>query len=115
MVEYSIENGKIPLISPEEFRVMKGNYPHRKILLKSMDLVRDSKVEIFGECIIGTIRTSEKNIHRKKRISFGFYIEGNHLLLLETEPVLDNILKKYLQNLIRRRGQTFFSFFFWKH
>ena len=108
MVEYSIENGKIPLISPEEFRVMKGNYPHRKILLKSMDPVRDSKVEIFGECIIGTIRTSEKNIHRKKRISFGFYIEGNHLLLLETEPVLDNILKKIPSESYQKERANFF-------
>lgn len=71
------------IISTDEFREEKEDFSHYKELLRSLGSIRYCKAEIFGDCVLGTIRVPQKSEHRKPLLSFGFYMTENELIFIE--------------------------------
>lgn len=85
---------EIWILSPEEFKQLEGQYPHRKSLNHSMQSVSYCKLEIYNECILGTMKIPEGAAEKIEFHSFGFYLKENQLFFLEKENWLKNVIEK---------------------
>lgn len=70
-------------LSTDEFRERKECFSHYKELLHSLGSIRYCKVEVFRECILGTLRIPQKSRTRQPRFSFGFYMTDEALYLID--------------------------------
>ena len=58
------DNSFLIIMSTEEFRESKEDYSNYKEILHSLGSIRYCKAEILSDCIIGTLRISERlNFH----------------------------------------------------
>ena len=72
------------IISTDEFREKKEDFPHYKELLHNLGVsIRYCKAEIFADCVLGTIRVPQKSEHRQAQMSFGFYMTEEELIFVE--------------------------------
>lgn len=72
------------IISTDEFREKKEDFPHYKELLHNLGVsIRYCKAEIFADCVLGTIRIPQKSEHRQAQMSFGFYMTEEELIFIE--------------------------------
>lgn len=72
------------IISTDEFREKKEDFPHYKELLHNLGVsIRYCKAEIFADCVLGTIRVPQKSEHRQAQMSFGFYMTEEELIFIE--------------------------------
>lgn len=76
MTEYSI-------MTAEEFREQKEKFPHSAELLRSLGSIRYCKAEIFKDCLLGTFRIPQKSESRQAQVTFGFYMTGDTLNVIE--------------------------------
>lgn len=89
---------EIRLVSQEEFQKENGHLPHRKTLLKSMSSMQYCKVEIFKDCVLGTIRVPEKHRKGREAWSFGIYQKDSCLYLIDGGRELKELLEKMKEN-----------------
>lgn len=90
---------KVVFLSLEEFADLKINLPYKKNLLRSMSPVRYCKIEIYPECIQGTIRMPKEEQGQLVTHTFGFYGRENNLFLVEDQEFLKGIFGKINKNL----------------
>lgn len=84
--------GNIILLSREEFE--KESLPYQKNLLYSMDFIRYCKVELFHDCIQGTMRIPKLNSKKHEIFTFGFYLVKNRLYLIDGNKGLKPVMEK---------------------
>lgn len=84
---------EICLVSPEKFKTLEGKYPHRKNLNRSMGLIQYCKIEVYSECVLGTMRVPKGREGKIEIHSFGFYLHGNQLFFLEEGNWVKNVLE----------------------
>ena len=82
------------VMSTEEFREIKEQFVYHKEMLHSLGSIRYCKAELFKDCILGTIRIPQKNEQKKAQLSFGFYLTGRKVLLIEDEGKLNAWIEK---------------------
>ena len=91
--------GTLRLMSLEELKVLEGDYPHKRSLYRSMCPVQYCKVEIYGECTLGTMKIPRVAKGKTTYALFGFYLKGEELLLVEDGNFLKPFLVKMEKNL----------------
>lgn len=84
----------VKLMNMEEIREHRETFYHGRELLHSLGSVRYCKAEVFRECIIGTLRIPQKKENRIPQLSFGFYMTGETLCLIEDSGELKHWLEK---------------------
>lgn len=82
------------LMSLEEFKALKGDYPHKQNLCRSMCPVQYCKLETFSECIQGTMRVPGENGGRIVMQVFGFYLLKDLLIFIEEGSLLETLFTK---------------------
>lgn len=82
------------LMSPEEFKALKGDYPHKQNLCRSMCPIQYCKLETFSECIQGTMRVPRESGGRINMQVFGFYLQKDLLIFIEEGSLLEMLLSK---------------------
>lgn len=86
---------RIRRMSLEEFKELEGDaYPYKRNLYRSMNPVLYCKLETFGACIQGTMRIPRGNKGKISTQSFGYYLLGGELLLVEDGTLLKILLGK---------------------
>ncbi|MGN0328745.1 MAG: CorA family divalent cation transporter [Lachnospira sp.] len=83
----------------EEFKRQNNKFPHLNEFTNSLNAVRYCKMEIFKECILGTIRVPQKSEQRNPLITFGFYIREDKLYLIDDTGELKRWIKKQMGKL----------------
>lgn len=78
------EQSSILLMTFDQFQKEK-KYPHHLVLEKSIRTARYCKVEIFAECVQGTICIPKKQEEGKEKLIFGFYLNQEGILLVGDE------------------------------
>ena len=76
------EQSSILLMTFDQFQKEK-RYPHHLVLEKSIRTARYCKVEIFAECVQGTICIPKKQEEGKEKLVFGFYLNQEEFYWLE--------------------------------
>ncbi len=76
------EQSSILLMTFDQFQKEK-KYPHHLVLEKSIRTARYCKVEIFAECVQGTICIPKKQEEGKEKLIFGFYLNQEGIYWLE--------------------------------
>lgn len=84
----------VRLVNAEEVKKHKEQFYHGRELLHSLGSVRYCKAEVFRECVIGTLRIPQKKEERIPQLSFGFYMTGETLCLIEDSGELKHWLEK---------------------
>lgn len=84
----------VKLIHVEEMKKHREQFCHGRELLRSLGSVRYCKAEVFRECILGTLRIPQKKEDRIPQLSFGFYMTGQTLCLIEDSGELRHWLEK---------------------
>ena len=82
------------VMSTAEFRERKEEFVYHKEMLHSLGSIRYCKAELFKDCILGTIRLPQKNEQKKAQLSFGFYLTGRKVFLVEDEGKLKTWIEK---------------------
>ena len=82
------------VMSTAEFRERKEQFAYHKEMLHSLGSIRYCKAELFKDCILGTIRLPQKNEQKKAQLSFGFYLTGRKVFLVEDEGKLKTWIEK---------------------
>lgn len=90
---------KIRVLSLSEFQKLDKNFPYKKNLILSMQSVQYCKIEIFGECIQGTMHVPKGNGYEIVTYKFGFYVWEEILYLIGCEVLLEEIVGKMKENL----------------
>ncbi|MBQ3076266.1 MAG: cobalt transporter [Clostridia bacterium] len=81
------------LVTAEEFAEMAANSPHRRTLLRQLNQIRYSKAELYGSCILGTLRVPLKQRDGiTGYLCFGFYIYESRLFLIGDPEQLVHLL-----------------------
>ena len=80
---YSDNKPFFTIMSSTEFHEFKEELPYYKELLPCLGTIRYCKVEMFKNCIIGTLRLPQKSEQRSPQLSFGFYLTEESLLFVE--------------------------------
>lgn len=89
---------EIRLLSEEEFRKESGHLPHRKTLLKSLESTQYCKVEIFKDCILGTMKVPDKHHKDRDSWSFAVYLRESCLYLIDGGEELKELVLKIKDN-----------------
>ena len=84
----------ISIISTEEFRSEHAAAAHGHELLHWLGSIRYCKAERFADSTIGTVRIPQKNAEREGRLSFGFAISSDGLLLIEDSGRLRQFVRQ---------------------
>lgn len=87
------------IMSTDEFREKKDDFSHYKELLRSLGFIRYCKAEIFGDCVLGTIRVPQKSEYRESQMSFGFYMTEEKLIFIEDTGDLKTWLEQQVEKL----------------
>lgn len=87
-------SAELLLMEKEEFFCLEGDYPHRKNLRRGLSPVQYSKVEIFSNCIQGTMKVPGRPDKEISPMDFGFYMVENRLILLCSEDVQKLLLER---------------------
>lgn len=85
---------RLAVMTPEEFKTAPIEYTHRKLLLRYLENVQYCKAEVFGKCIIGTLLVPEKKNLLGKKVSMGYYMTAEQLILLTEDGTFPGILEK---------------------
>ena len=91
------EQSSILLMTFDQFQKEK-KYPHHLVLEKSICTARYCKVEIFAECVQGTICIPKKQEEGKEKLIFGFYLNQEGILLVGDEKRLSALIGKMSQS-----------------
>ena len=87
MTEYLL--GKNPhtisvsLMNLQEFSALKGNYPHKRELIHSMEQAVSCKAEVYAQCLFGVLKIPDKKNLEKKPWIAAWYFMKNKLIFLD--------------------------------
>ena len=84
----------LTIMQEEEFREWKKDFPHNNELLHSIRSIRYCKVEVFRDCILGTLRVPEKKEKRTPQVVCGFYLTDKELCLIEDSGDMKHWIEK---------------------
>lgn len=93
------KNSRVEVLSFEEFEKLEEKLPYKKNLHASMTPVQYCKIEIFSECIQGTMRVPKGKGDTIIVHKFGFYLWENRLYLIGSSELLKETLKKMQVNI----------------
>ena len=107
MTEYTIKAGGIlapvkrsglpvflTILNTEEFRERKDQFSRYKDLLHSLGSIRYCKMEVYEDCAAGTLRIPQKKEGHTPLLSFGVYMMGQALFLIEDTGDLKHWIEK---------------------
>ena len=98
MTEYLL--GKNPhtisvsLMNLQEFSALKGNYPHKRELIHSMEQAVSCKAEVYAQCLFGVLKIPDKKNLEKKPWIAAWYFMKNKLIFLDDGGQISRILEK---------------------
>ena len=87
------------IISADEFRKNKENFPNYREILHGIGSIRYCKAEVFRECVLGTIRIPQKNEKRQPLIAFGFYMTEQNITFIEDTGDVKHWLDKQVEKI----------------
>ena len=90
---------KLRVLSLKEFQMLQEALPYKQNLFFSMQSVQYCKIEIFGECIQGTMHVPKGKKNDITTYKFGFYLWEDVLYLIGCEELLEGIIVKIQENL----------------
>lgn len=91
------EPALLTIMNIEEFKDNYNQFTYYKELLHSLGSIRYCKVEVYKNCMLGTIRIPQKStIQRKAQLTFGFYLTNQEIILIEDEGDLKSWLEKQI-------------------
>ncbi len=90
---------KIRVLSQKEFQKLGKSFPYKKNFLAGMQTVQYCKIEIFGECIQGTMHVPKGKEDEIITYKFGFYLWEDALYLIGCEELLEEIIGSMKENL----------------
>ncbi len=94
-----MEESRVQILSVEEFEKLREELPYKKNLKASMTPVQYCKIEIFGECIQGTMRVPKGKRDSIAIYKFGFHLWKDRLYLIGSEELLRETLEKMKDNI----------------
>lgn len=93
------QESKVQIVSVEEFEKFENEFPYKKNLYASMTPVQYCKIEIYGECIQGTMSVPKGSMDDIFTYKFGFYLWKDRLYLIGSEELLRETLDKMKDNI----------------
>lgn len=72
-------------LSPEEFLALPGDQPYRQPLSHGLGAIRYCKLDVFKDCLQGTLKIPAKEAQHAAPLAFGFYIHDGRLFLVGGE------------------------------
>lgn len=92
---------EILLMDEGEFSTLRGDYPHRKTLKRSLSPVQYCKIETFSDCIQGTMKIPGKQDKGIPPMLFGFYQKNQSLILISETGGLKHYLGRMQKDSIK--------------
>ena len=89
----------LTIMNTDEFQERKDSFSQYRELLQSLGSIRYCKVEIFRECLLGTLRIPQKSEGRQPQISFGFYMTEEALYFIEDTGELIQWVEKQMDRI----------------
>ena len=94
MEEARLENVQVQILSQEEFAALKGEYPHKRQFINSLEYIPYCKVEVYSQCLLGTVCIPDKKNLEKPPETFGYYIQKGKICFIGDSSILEEFLKK---------------------
>lgn len=85
----------VRIIETDAFRKMEEDLPHSGELQHGLRSIRFCKLEVFKDCITGTLRIPQKSMDRAPHISFGIYMTFDNSIFIEDEGKLRQWIIKH--------------------
>ena len=73
----------VRVIETDAFREMEEALPHSGELQHGLRSIRYCKLEVFKDCITGTLRIPQKSMDRTPHLSFGIYMTIDNSIFIE--------------------------------
>ena len=93
MMEADLNNAKhdmenktaeaVRIIETDAFREIEAGLPHSGELQHGLRSIRYCKLEVFKDCITGTLRIPQKSMERTPHLSFGIYMTIDNSIFIE--------------------------------
>lgn len=91
-------NLNIEIITREELKNLQGDYPHKRSLYRSMSPVQYCKIEVYEDCIEGTMKIPRSSKGTICMQTFGFYLLKQQIIFVEDGTIVKNLLTKQKEN-----------------
>ena len=89
----------LTILNVEELHEMDQTFSHYKELLHSMNSIQYCKVEVFRDCILGTLRIPQKGELCSPLMTFGFYLSEKELFFIEDKGDLKKWIEGHMDRL----------------
>lgn len=81
------------LMTAGEFRTAE-TYPRHREMLHSLGSIRYCRADLYQDCVLGILRVPRKRAERTPFVTFGFYLTGDALTLIEDSGNLKSLAEK---------------------
>lgn len=94
--ESEVEDNEIlvEILSMREFDSRFAGTYHHEVLMRSMEHIQYTKVDILRSCIVGTVLIPDKQDLLEKEYGFGFYIHKGHLIFIDDTNRISKIASR---------------------
>ena len=82
----------IHILSKEEFINMSENFPYKKFLYKSMNPIIQCKLEVYNECIFGTMYIPYDKDNSIKAYAFSYYFYKNEMYFIDEVEFIEKCI-----------------------
>lgn len=88
----------IHLMGKEDFLQISENFPYKRFLLRCINPIKFCKIELYKECVLGTMYIPYGIKDKIKNYSFAFYCVNHDIYLINEQEYLDEVIKNMLSN-----------------
>lgn len=105
--ESNKEQKRVILLTADEFSDKINGISHKKTMLRFLEHLEYTKVELFGNCILGTLCIPTKTEAVKKKIRLGFYLQEKQMYLIGDKEQLLHLIGRMKENTFSAEISTY--------
>lgn len=85
---------QVSFMTKQEFLTSKIQYPHRQILIKSLEESVYCKTEFFSDCIFGILKIPDKRNLQGEFLTAVYYVWKGQVIFLDEDGVIQPVVEK---------------------
>lgn len=85
---------KLEILSVEEFKEAHKELMGHRLLMRNINAISHCSANLFGNCVVGTLRIPDMKNHGSLRLRCGFYMDEGRLIIIDNDKKASEIFRQ---------------------
>lgn len=85
---------KLEILSVEEFKEAHKELMGHRLLMRNINAISHCSANLFGNCVVGTLRIPDMKNHGSLRLRCGFYMDESRLIIIDNDKKASEIFRQ---------------------